>query len=65
MYFLYKVKKVQSKNNEIIFKVDLYDFILGKVEKFIFNDELFVNIEQEIYYKLKNVKITFSLREIK
>lgn len=65
MYFLYKTKKLTDKNDNVIVSVELYDFILGKVDRFTFDDDIFISVEQQLHHKLKDVKMCFKLKEIK
>jgi hypothetical protein len=64
MIFMYKTKKLVNTSGETIISVELYDFILGTVHRFRFDDEKFVDVGQHIGHILKDVKINYGIKKI-
>ena len=64
MFFLYKTKKLMSINGHSKTTIELYDFILGKITRIIFDNERFISVEQQLLDHLKDVKTSFELKMI-
>ncbi|MFZ4411485.1 MAG: hypothetical protein ACOYOV_00280 [Bacteroidales bacterium] len=57
-----ELSNLKTKEKKIL--VELYDFILGKVTRFTFDDERFVSVQHQVLHELRDVKINFTVKKI-
>lgn len=64
MVFMYKTTNLVSKSGHTTTMIELYDFVLGKIDRFHFDDEKFVDVSQHIFNRLKNINFSFGIKKI-
>jgi len=64
MFFLYKVSTVSRGKSKGRIKVELFDFVLGKVDKFFFDGGKYLEVEAQLRVRLKDVSFDYGLKRI-